>query len=89
MNPEDGVPNGGSEHLNIEPFLLYGSKNTTTLTGNQDAKLWCIFGGEPEPSILWTDKDGIILSGDKYQLDNFNNTLIIKNVNKTHEGSYR
>ena len=46
VEPTKGPQNEGVEHVNIESFIMFNSKEEMSFKAGEKARLWCIYGGE-------------------------------------------
>ncbi|RXG52327.1 Neuroglian [Armadillidium vulgare] len=88
IKPEDGRINIENENINIESFLMHSSSKEVTFKSNQENRLWCIFGGEPVPQVMWQRTDKKEISDTRYYVQNFGQTLVLKDTQLEDAGEY-
>lgn len=86
--PADGEHNANEETLNVESFEMYTSPPEVTFSTGEENTLWCIFGGEPAPSVNWRRTDGFELDEDRFVTRNFGRTLVFQELELSDRGEY-
>ncbi|XP_068233865.1 hemicentin-1-like [Palaemon carinicauda] len=86
--PADGGLNGEEESLNVESFRMYTSPSEVTFQAKEENTLWCIYGGEPAPSVNWRRTDGVEIDTERFVTRNFGRTLVFKDTQLSDMGEY-
>ncbi|XP_064096945.1 hemicentin-1-like isoform X1 [Macrobrachium nipponense] len=86
--PADGGLNGEEESLNVESFSMYTSPSEVTFKALEENTLWCIYGGEPAPTVNWRRTDGVEIDKERFVTRNFGRTLVFNNTQLSDMGEY-
>lgn len=88
VSPADGNVNSEEHSVNVETFSMYTSPETVTFQAEQENTLWCIYGGEPVPSVEWRRTDGEEMDKERFVTRNFGRTLVVKDTMLSDAGEY-
>ncbi|KAG7154817.1 Neuroglian-like 3, partial [Homarus americanus] len=86
--PADGAHNLEEEALNVESFSMYTSGDVVQFKAGEENSLWCIYGGEPVPSVGWRRKDGEELDPSRIITKNTGSTLVFNDTQVSDAGEY-
>ncbi|XP_050698565.1 hemicentin-2-like isoform X1 [Eriocheir sinensis] len=88
-NPADGADNLKEDMINVESFLMYTSGENVTFMAGEENTLWCIYGGEPVPSIVWRRADGEVMEPNtRVTTRNYGRTLVFADTQLEDAGEY-
>ncbi|XP_053627281.1 hemicentin-2 isoform X3 [Cherax quadricarinatus] len=89
VDPADGNLNLNEEQLNVESFPMYTSNDTVKFIALQENTLWCIFGGEPTPTVSWRMGNGTELNETSFTTRNSGSTLVFLDTKVEDAGEYQ
>ncbi|XP_063851932.1 neuroglian-like isoform X3 [Scylla paramamosain] len=88
-DPEDGTHNLKEDMVNVESFPMFTSAEEVTFKAGEENTLWCIYGGEPVPEIIWKRVDDVVtLPNTRVTTKNHGRTLVFADTQLEDAGEY-
>ncbi|XP_049512867.1 neuroglian isoform X2 [Dermacentor silvarum] len=80
-------PRPSTEKFEQSPIILYGSPSGIVALRGHQLELHCIYGGRPEPQIVWKKREGDLPS-QRVSYSNHGTTLQLRSISFEDEGTY-